>query len=120
MKQELCEVSSSFIQLTRKNIRGCITFLDSFIRVPSFRNTCTRGHLKISHVVFAILTFSGCVTYSAGLDDLMVAVETVLDLHQLLEVVLKTNMRDEESHETEGRHCESSCFKQSWSLPPVS
>lgn len=29
--------------LTRKNMRGCITLRESFIKVPSFRNTCHRG-----------------------------------------------------------------------------
>lgn len=27
-------------------MRGCMTFLDSFIRVPSFRNTCTQEQVS--------------------------------------------------------------------------
>lgn len=34
-------------------------------------------------------------TYPAWLDDLMVAIETVLNLHQLLKVILENNMRVE-------------------------
>lgn len=33
--------------LTRKNIRGCMTFLESFMSVPCFRNTCRHKHHSI-------------------------------------------------------------------------
>lgn len=45
---------------------------------------------------------SGFVTYPPRLNDLMVTIETVLNLHQLLKVILKKHhQRGEETHEAE-------------------
>lgn len=81
--------------LTRKNILGCITFLESFIRVPSFKKTCicNKNNTLDNTRYFRPCTetqwiMGNWVSYSARLDYFMVTIQTVLNLHQLLKVVL--------------------------------
>lgn len=65
------------------------------MRVPCFRNTCKQA--DVDHITaHPALTRqnvnmeTSCWTHPAWLNDFVVAVEAVLDVHQLLKVVLKT------------------------------
>lgn len=62
--------------------------------------------VSVSHCIcgwdFIFILYTG-VTHPAGLDDLVVTVEAVLNLHQLLEVILKKNNTREMSKKTRYR-----------------
>lgn len=79
-----------------------MTFLESFMSVPCFRNTCSNARRIESITSYHIITSNNNLsfvvslccraTHPARLHNLMVPSEAVLDVHQLLEVVLRNKV----------------------------
>lgn len=80
-------VQFDIVELSDQSLFSLIENMQHYQRQQKQRVTGT--NLEFSWNLYQ--KFSHIITYPAGLNDLMVTIETVLNLHQLLEVILKEN-----------------------------